>query len=288
MRWERRKGKMILWKDETVTLFRSSLYETISSVIVTNDCVIVVDPCWLPHEIDEIKRFVAGVKQTRPIYLLFTHSDFDHIIGYGAFPEAKVIASQAFDRKPDQERERIVEEIKSFDDDYYVTRDYPISFPKVDFPINGDEQRMQIGQTTFTFFQAAGHNDDGLFTIIEPFGILIAGDYFSDIEFPYIYFNSKEYEKTMIKLDEILSKFNIQLLVTGHGNPTRDIAEMRNRQQSSLEYIEKMRKFVMENNESGSMQLIGGCKFPRNMRKFHKQNYSLFEKERSNDDKKRC
>ncbi|XKG66890.1 MBL fold metallo-hydrolase [Mesobacillus maritimus] len=210
------------------------------------------------------------------------------MIGYGAFPEAKVIASQAFDSKSDQKKERIVEEIKSFDDEYYVSRDYPISFPEVDFPIKGDEHCMQIGQTTLTFFQAAGHNDDGLFTIIEPFGILIAGDYFSDIEFPYIYFNSKEYERTIRKLDDILTKFTIQLLVTGHGNPTRDRSEMKNRKQVSLDYIEKMREFVIGNDESGSMELIEDCKFPRNMKKFHKQNYSLFEKEHLNDDKKRC
>jgi len=272
---------MILWKDETITLFRSSLYETISSVIMTDDCIIVVDPCWLPHEIDEIKRYVAGVRQNRPLYLLFTHSDFDHIIGYGAFPEAKVIASQTFDCKPNQEKERIIEEIKSFDDEYYVTRDYHISYPEVDFPIKGDEQSMQIGKTKLTFYQATGHNDDGLFTIIEPFGIFIAGDYFSDVEFPYIYFNSKEYEKTISKLDAILTRFNIQLLVTGHGNPTRIHSEMKNRQQLSLDYIEKMRGFVKGNDETGSMQLIEGCKFPRNMKKFHKQNYSLFEKEQS-------
>jgi hydroxyacylglutathione hydrolase len=279
---------MILWKDETITLFRSSLYETISSVIVTEDCVIVVDPCWLPHEIDEIKRYVAGVWQNRPVYLLFSHSDFDHIIGYGAFPEAKVIASQAFDSKPEQEKEQIIEEIKSFDDEYYVTRDYPISYPKVDFPIAGDEQSMLIGQTKLTFYQAPGHNDDGLFTIIQPFGIFIAGDYFSDIEFPYIFFNSKEYEKTIRKLDDIQTKFTIQLLITGHGNPTRDPAGMKHRQQASLTYIKKMREFVRENDAPGSMQLIEGCKFPRNMKKFHNQNYSLFEKEQLNDDKKRC
>ncbi|MBY0098168.1 MBL fold metallo-hydrolase [Mesobacillus maritimus] len=272
---------MIIWKDESITLFRSSLYETISSVIVTNDCVIVVDPCWLPHEIIEIKQYVEDVRQNRPLFLLFTHSDFDHIIGYGAFPEVKVIASQAFADKPSQEKERIIEEIKSFDDDYYITRDYRISYPEVDFPILDNEQSMQIGQTKLTFFQASGHNDDGLFTIIEPLGIFIAGDYFSDIEFPYIYFNSKEYEKTISLLDDILPKFNIQLLVTGHGNPTRDPAEMKNRQQASLSYIKKMREYVKENNESGSLSLIEGCKFPRNMKKFHKQNYSLLEKEQS-------
>ncbi|MBM4763023.1 MBL fold metallo-hydrolase [Bacillus sp. B15-48] len=270
---------MIVWKDENLTLFRSALYETISSVITTEDCVIVVDPCWLPHEVEEIKQYVNEVKGSRPLYLLFTHSDFDHIIGYQAFPEAKVIASDAFDKKAFKDKEDIIEQIKAFDDEYYVTRNDEIVYPEVDHAIAGEETSFSIGKTKLTFYQAPGHNDDGIMTVVEPLGILVAGDYLSDIEFPYIYFSSYEYEKTLLKLDDILEHYPIKLLVTGHGTPTRDHAEMQKRQQDSLKYIHKMRKFVQEENEEGMNQLIAGCKFPRNMRKFHEKNKKLFKQE---------
>lgn len=270
---------MLVWKDEHLTLFRSALYETISSVIVTTDCVIVVDPCWLPHEVEEIKRYVEEVKGSRPLYLLFTHSDYDHIIGYRAFPEAKVIASYAFDKKAPEDKADIIEQIKAFDDGYYVTRNYDIVYPEVDHSIEGEEVRLSIGHTTLTFFQAPGHNDDGILTVIEPLGILIAGDYFSDIEFPYIYFSSYEYEKTLLKLDNILQQYPIQLLVTGHGTPTRDYVEMKKRQQASLDYIHKMRAFIQEDNQEAINQLIDGCRFPRNMKKFHENNQLLFKSE---------
>ena len=270
---------MILWKDENTTLFRSALYETISSVILTDDCVIVVDPCWLPHEVEEIKRYVDSIIEDRPLYLLFTHSDYDHIIGYKAFPEAKVIASGAFDQKNAAERADIIEQIKTFDDEYYVTRNYELVYPKIDIPIDGDRSSIMIGKTKLTFWQAPGHNDDGIFTLIEPFGIFITGDYFSDIEFPYIYFSSALYEETVLKLDEILAGFSIKLLVTGHGNPTCDRAKMKKRQQDSLNYIYKMREYVMNHNEKAILELINGCRFPRNMKKFHQNNKLLFEKE---------
>ncbi|WP_077212621.1 MBL fold metallo-hydrolase [Bacillus dakarensis] len=270
---------MIVWKDENLTLFRSVLYETISSVLVTEDCVIVVDPCWLPHEVEEIKQYVKEVIGSRPLYLLFTHSDYDHIIGYRAFPEAKVIASHAFDTKSLNDKEDIIEQIKEFDDEYYVSRNYEIDYPKVDHPIKGEEVSFSIGNTKLTFFQAPGHNDDGMLTVIEPMGIIIAGDYFSDIEFPYIYFSSYEYEKTVLKLDYILEHYPINLLVTGHGTPTRDFAEMKKRQHDSLDYIHKMREFVVEENKESIDQIIEGCKFPRNMKKFHKNNQLLFKSE---------
>jgi hydroxyacylglutathione hydrolase len=271
--------EMIVWKDENTTIFRSVLYETTSTVIITEDCVIVVDPCWLPHEVEEISKYVEANRQNRPLYLLFTHSDYDHIIGCQAFPEATVIASEAFRTKSDKAKADIIEQIKEFDDEYYVTRGYEIIYPELDLSIAGEETSLEIGQTKLTFFQAPGHNDDGIFTVIEPLGVLLTGDYFSDIEFPYIYVNSYEYEKTILKLDPILSEYPIQLLVTGHGNATRDRSEMKKRQQDSLEYIHKMRELVLAKNQEGINQLIRGCKFPRNMKKFHYNNQLLFEKE---------
>jgi hydroxyacylglutathione hydrolase len=270
---------MIVWKDENTTIFRSVLYETTSTVIITEDCVLVVDPCWLPHEVEEISRYVEANRQNRPLYLLFTHSDYDHIIGCRSFPEATIIASEAFRTKSDHAKADIVEQIKAFDDEYYVTRSYEIVYPEVDLSIAGEETSLEIGQTKLTFFQAPGHNDDGIFTIIEPLGVLLTGDYFSDIEFPYIYVNSYEYEKTILKLDPILTDYPIQLLVTGHGNATRDRSEMKKRQLDSLEYIHKMREHVLAKNQEGINQLIKGCKFPRNMKKFHYNNQLLFEKE---------
>lgn len=275
---------MIVWKDEKLTLFRSVLYETISSVIVTDECVIVVDPCWLPHEVEEIKQYVEKVKGNRPLYLLFTHSDYDHIIGYQAFPNAKVIASASFDHKDVEAKDAIIEEIKAFDDEYYITRDYQIVYPKVDLSVEGEETSVNMGETKLTFFQAKGHNDDGIFTFIEPLGILIVGDYFSDIEFPYIYDNSYKYEETILKLDEIIRKYPVKILVTGHGSPTRDVTEMKKRQQDSLQYIREMRKLVLTEDEEGINRLIEGCKFPRNMKKFHDHNRLLFTAELNVDE----
>lgn len=278
---------MIVWQDKHVTLFKSALYETLSSVIVTDDCLIVVDPCWLPHEIEEIRRYVAKIRGKRPLYLLFTHSDFDHIIGYKAFPEAAVIASEAFHRKAAADKEKIVEEIKTFDDQYYLMRNYEILYPNVHIPIAGENEVLEIGRTKLRFFQAPGHTDDGLFTLIEPLGIFVAGDYFSDIEFPFIYDDSRRYEATLRKLDDILTYCQLRLLIPGHGNATNDLLEIKKRQKEALIYIQQTRKFVMDNDASGLERLIEGCLFPRNLRKCHEKNIRQIKKELDSVEKER-
>lgn len=96
---------MIQYKTEQMTVFESALFQTTSAVIETKDCVIVVDPTWLPHEINEIKQHVQGILNHRNLYVFFTHGDFDHIIGYGAFLElnATFIGSKFLEQHPDKE-----------------------------------------------------------------------------------------------------------------------------------------------------------------------------------------
>ena len=273
---------MIVWKDNHTTLFKSALYETVSAVVKTEDCILVADPCWLPNEVEEIMNYVERNRGNRPLYLLFTHSDYDHIIGYKAFPDAIVIASEALSNKSNSEKERIVEQIKEFDDEYYITRKYEIQYPDVQVPIAGEETVLTIGQTKLTFFQARGHTDDGIFTVIEPLGVLLTGDYLSDIEFPFIYDSSEEYEKTVGKLDYILVQYPIKLLVTGHGNATSDVIEMKKRQQDALEYIQGLKEMISQKNRTGLEQLIEGCRFPEICKNATNKIYCKYKRKCSN------
>lgn len=270
---------MRIHREDHLTLFRSCLYETVSLVLETKDTVLVVDPCWLPFEVEEIRRFVEGIRGERKLLLLFTHSDYDHIIGYGAFPDAVTVASPFFRDKGETEREAILEQIKAFDDEYYVRRDYDIVYPHVDVAPEKDGDTYEDGDLRLTFYHAVGHNDDGLFVFVEPLGVLIAGDYFSDIEFPYIYCSSSEYEKSLRKLDTILASHPVRGLLTGHGNAAWSAGEMKRRQKESLDYIARMRDAVRRRDQDSIDTLIEGCPFPRNMRKFHRNNQLLFERE---------
>ncbi|WP_219834561.1 MBL fold metallo-hydrolase [Paenibacillus sp. R14(2021)] len=272
---------MIKLRKGAWTLFESALYKTTSTVIQTEDAVLIVDPCWLPHEVEEIRRYAGDMALNgKRKYVLFTHSDFDHIIGYGAFPDAEVIASAAFADKSEAAKQKIVEQILAFDDDYYLERNYEIAYPAVTHRVERDGQLLQLGtDLRLTFYLSPGHNDDGLFTVVEPLGLLLAGDYWSDLEFPYIYHSSTLYEETIGKLDTMLTAHEVKRLIPGHGSSTADIGEMKRRQTADFAYIAALRGAVGSGDQETIDALIDGCRFPRNMRKFHKGNQELMERE---------
>ena len=124
------------YQTQAITVFESALFRTITSLIKLPDATVLVDPNWLPHEVEHIRKTLAFPESLQdfssdsPLYLLFTHSDYDHIIGYRAFPNAKVIASEAFVNSPDKEKN--LRQIREFDDEYYIQRDYEIEYPEVD------------------------------------------------------------------------------------------------------------------------------------------------------------
>ncbi len=274
---------MIQFKNDQAVVFESSLFRTTSTVILTGDLLLVVDPNWLPAEVENIRRFVEFAKKERPVYLLFTHSDYDHIIGWLAFPGAKVIASQAFTQNP--EKQKIVEQILAWDDEYYVTRNYPIEYPEADIEVIQDGQTFNEGNTRLTFYLAPGHNPDGIFTLVEnnnltsEGAIWLAGDYLSNVEFPYIYHSSKAYEETLAKVDEILKKHPVRLMVTGHGDAATNAKEILQRRDESLAYIRELRDSLLQGRDFDMKKLWQRYHFRRGMQKFHDENEQLMRRE---------
>lgn len=267
-----------IYESKQVTVFQSVLYKTNCTIIQTDDCVLLVDPNWLPFEIACIQKYINQIKGSRPLYLLFTHSDYDHIIGYGAFPDAITIGSIEMNNLPN--KKDIIEQIITFDHDYYIDREYEITFPKLHHVISEEGEQLKIGHTTLTFYKAPGHTSDGLFTIVEPLGVFIAGDYLSDIEFPYIYSSGTDYLHTLQKVEPILKQHSISLLVPGHGHTTTSPAEIKLRQQQSLAYIQQLKQEITKGTAiEDTLYLIQSYKYLKNMTNFHGNNMKLLKNE---------
>ena len=219
-------------------IFTSSLYQTNSVVIETPKALFVIDPCWLPDEIATIRRFVDSRLGSKYLYLIFTHSDYDHIIGYGAFPEAKVIASKAFARKEDKTTD--VAAAVKWDAEHYISRDYPIKYPEVGRAIDMAGKALHYSGTVMTFYFAPGHTPEGLMIVWEPAGVLIAGDYLSDIEFPFVEDSIGTYRRTMSKVDRILRAHQVKWMIPGHGSVAHGTEEVQKRKTESLEYLDDL------------------------------------------------
>lgn len=226
---------MITYQSENVIVFQSGMFQLNSTVVVTKDLVLVVDPGYLSREVEEIRQYVNTIKGDRPVYLFFTHSDFDHIVGYGAFPEAKTIASKEFVESP--LREAQLNDVIHYDDEFYIVRPYPVEYPDIDHIIQTDGEAITVGETTITFYHAFGHNNDGLMAVVESLDLLIAGDYLSDIEFPFVYYSFNEYKKTLNTLKSITDAKKTLTLITSHGSATNDQREILKRIDDSEEYL---------------------------------------------------
>lgn len=268
---------MIQYKDRHTTVFESALFRTTSAVIRTDDLVLVVDPTWLPGEIRRIRHYVEDIRGPRPVYLLFTHSDYDHIIAFGAFPEATVIASQALAASPDKDKQLAA--IRKFDQEYYVRRDYPLTYPEVDIAIGADDEFLTVGDTRLSFWPAPGHNADGIFTLVEPLGIWIAGDYLSNEEFPFIYHDSRDYLATLDRAERIITGRRPSLLVPGHGDCTSDTAEMRQRVKDSRQYIKQLQDAVVKEKKFPLPELWERYDFRLGQEGFHQANLELVKGE---------
>ena len=218
-----------------IAVFTSALYQTNTTFFETPNAVFLVDPCWLPFEIFRIREYVESVRKKRRLFLIFTHSDYDHIIGYRAFPGAKVIASRQFVRNAYKERD--TEQCLEFDRKHYIERDYPIEYPEVDIEIDKDGKSLHFSGTVLTFYLSPGHTPSGMMILFEPAGLWVAGDYLSDIEPPLIEDSITAYRRTMAKTERILRTHDVRFMVPGHGTVATTTEEIRQRRSESDEYL---------------------------------------------------
>lgn len=264
---------MIHYKRNNLTVFQSALYQTTSAIIESEEAMIVTDPTWLPYEIEEIKQYINECIGRRQLYIIFTHSDFDHIIGSGAFPDAKVIASESF--QDNARKDEILKEIQNFDQAYYVDRDYVVDYPTVDRVIKEDREKLVLGDMTLVFYKAPGHTEDGLFTVIEPLGLFLSGDYLSDVEFPFITSSYRDYVTTVDKARWILDHKDIRIHVPGHGSVTESKKEIRDRLTFSEEYLKRLG----ENDRTQEQELKDKYRFFEGMKNSHQVNREIAERE---------
>jgi glyoxylase-like metal-dependent hydrolase (beta-lactamase superfamily II) len=261
-----------------LVIFESCLYRTTTTLVLGDDHLLLVDPNWLPAEIDFIAQYIDQKISQRKPYLLFTHSDYDHIIGYGKFQHYDTIASSNF--KFTRNVKSILGQISDFDIQYYIARNYPIEYPDIKISIDKDVQKS-IGSENFHFYQAPGHNPDGLITFLELSGVLIVGDYLSNLEFPFIEHSFVFYRQTLDKLEQIFDKHQVTILITGHGDHTTDVDEMRHRLQVARFYLDSLEAMVLSNRLFDLDYLRSQYPFFAGMEEYHQKNIDLVVRELS-------
>ncbi|MDW8230969.1 MAG: MBL fold metallo-hydrolase, partial [Saprospiraceae bacterium] len=260
----------ILYRDPHITVFQSALYQTNTTVVRTDDLMLVVDPAWLPDEVAAIRQYVDTFREGRALFLVFTHSDYDHIIGAGAFKADKVFATELMAENPN--KDAILEQILDFDQQYYIRRTYPIEYPNVDFKVYRDGVQYRHETTKLSFYLAPGHTADSMMVVVWQLGLCIAGDYLSNVEFPIIQHSSVEYVSTLEKLPRIHDRNWFTRLIPGHGDPALAITDWLRRRTESLAYIYAIRESVATGRPFDTHSLWERYCFPRQQIKDHEAN----------------
>lgn len=224
-----------------------------------------------------IRQYVDEIRGFKPVFLLFTHSDYDHIMGYKAIDADRVFTSEAMSLHP--EKVKILEQAQSFDHQFYIERPYPLEYPQADFAVYRDGVQFRTGQTKMTFYLTPGHTVDSMMVVIWHLGLCIAGDYLSDVEFPFIKYSSIDYEQTLEKLPRIHDKNWFTRLIPGHGTPALTINDWLRRRTESLTYLFAIRESISTDVPFDETSLWQRYRFPLYQRQCHNDNLALMRKE---------
>jgi len=221
--------------DNRIQIFQSHWWQLNSILCQENLTTLVWDPGYDQLELEMISKAAGKINSTGH-YLIFTHGDFDHIAGETSFKGYNRIGSAAMDAK--RNKAEVLLQIENLDHEFYIKRTIPPAFPVLDqkiFPANPSIHKL--GNLEVHFYQAAGHTADGLFTIVPEIGLWVAGDYLSDIEFPFVEDQLDHYFDTLTIAREIIADYKIEVMVPGHGRPSYSSEDILSRINHSEDYL---------------------------------------------------
>ena len=230
-------------------LFPSALWQTNSAVLARRGEALVVDPGYFPAEVQAIRDFVA--EQGFSPALFFTHGDFDHVVGHQAFPEAPRWGSRAMLGRDGKAVER---QVADFDARFYVERPSPFTFPTLDRTVGEAPVRAaglapatpeqsgtaRLADLELLFFSAPGHTEDGLILVVPDLKLMFAGDYLSDLEFPFVEHSLAAYRQTLRRFRRLTDEFDLERLVPGHGPAAATRQEILSRIAQDEAYLERL------------------------------------------------
>lgn len=226
---------------KNINIFQSSMWQTNTAVIFNEAANVVIDPCYFPVEIKVIADFVNRRRSFNK-YIIFTHSDFDHIVGYQHFKGARLIAQEelCFCDEEDQ-----LIQLREIDQTYYINRKIPFEFPKPDVTFRHD-YRIPLSDDELLLVHAPGHTSDSSLIISLANRVMFAGDYLSDLEFPFVYFNTGAYLKTLELAAKLVKEYDIDYVVPGHGDIAKGKKEINDRIRGDKEYLESLTETALD------------------------------------------
>lgn len=178
---------------------------------------LLIDSPYFPDELELLPELLrqAGFGVDG---LLATHVDFDHVLGRLAFPRVALGLGQASAERLRAHPGVAQRELRDADDELYVARPAPLALGDLQaLPVPGF---VELGEEQIELHPAEGHTADGTAFLVRFAGVLVCGDYLSDVELPIVARGGGSlaaYRATLARFAPLVDE--AETVVPGHGSP---------------------------------------------------------------------
>jgi glyoxylase-like metal-dependent hydrolase (beta-lactamase superfamily II) len=193
----------------------SRLWQTNAVALRAGSEALLVDSPYFPDELDALPELIGS-----PNGLIATHGDYDHLLGRLAFPSLALGVGESTVERFHREPGAVQRELREQDARLYVSRSSPLSLGSVQaLPVPG---KVELGDEEVELHPTEGHTSDGMALMARWCGVLICGDYLSDVEIPTLV-SLGDYRATLARLAPLVEA--AETVVPGHGSVlSRDAA----------------------------------------------------------------
>jgi glyoxylase-like metal-dependent hydrolase (beta-lactamase superfamily II) len=198
----------------------SRIWQTNATALRADGEVMLIDSPYFPDELEALPALLRQAGFT-PNALFATHADYDHVLARYAFPELTLGVGEPTMVRIRSEPGEVQRELRDEDARNYVVRPGPLTLGNLQsLPVPG---YLELGRHVLELHPADGHATDGTALLAEFVGLLLCGDYISDLEIPWIFGSLEDYRATLARLAPLVER--AETVVPGHGGPhTREAA----------------------------------------------------------------
>jgi glyoxylase-like metal-dependent hydrolase (beta-lactamase superfamily II) len=191
----------------------SLLWQTNAVALRAGGEAMLIDSPYFPDELEALPQLLASAG-FEPDALLATHADFDHLLGRLAFPGLALGLGEPTVERLHREPGAAQRDLRDHDAQFYVERTTPLALGQVQtLPVPGS---VELGDQEIELHPAEGHTADGTALFARWCGVLVVGDYLSDVEIPMVV-SLEDYRATLARLSPLVEA--AETVVPGHGAP---------------------------------------------------------------------
>ncbi|HEX6673576.1 MAG TPA: MBL fold metallo-hydrolase [Actinomycetes bacterium] len=227
----------------TVRVSSSALYRTGGGVVAGRDgAVLLVDPGVLPGELAGLAAELHAAGQ-RVAAAAATHAHWDHVLWSGALGAAPRFATAGTVELLATHRHDLVEQpLARWGDEHYVRFEVDLAGRLRAAPAGGV---LAWPGPPVRLVPAGGHCPGHAAVLVEPDGVLFAGDMLSEIELPLPDWELEPDPLGAYRqgLDALAAVRGVALVVPGHGSPG-DAAGLRARLDADRRYLDALEAAV--------------------------------------------